>query len=72
MSARGYLGGLSGLLRRIADRLDYANTPRSTSFSFTFERGEGIRFRDDGKGCPIWYLGHDDYERAHREADKPT
>lgn len=64
-----YLSGFSGLLRRIADRIDHAGAPKGMSYSFTFECGEGIRFRDDGKGCRLWYLGDDDYERAHTEAD---
>jgi len=73
VSARTYLSGFSGLLRRIADRLDPASTPRRmSSHSFTFEEGEGIRFRSDGKGCPLWYLGEDDYSRAHVEADRPA
>jgi hypothetical protein len=71
VSGRTYLRGFPGLLRRIADRLDPAGAPRGMSgFSFTFERGEGIRFREDGRGCPLWYLGDDDYERAHAEADR--
>jgi hypothetical protein len=56
-------------LRRAADRIDPYGAPRYTSYSFTFERGEGIRFREDQKGCPLAYLGADDYERAHMEAD---
>lgn len=64
----GYLGGFSGLLRRIADRIDHQNAPRITNWSFTFEDGEGIRFREDGKGCPVAYFA-EDYERAHTEAD---
>lgn len=70
MSAKGYLAGLSGLLRRFADRLDPRNTPRAIcGHSFTFEHEVGIRFRTDGRGCPLWVLGEDDYERAHDEAD---
>lgn len=42
------------------------------SYSFTFEDHEGIRFRTDGRGCPLWYLGDADYDRAHDEADKPA
>lgn len=73
MSARSYLSGFSGLLRRAADRLDPAGCPRRmSSASFTFEEDEGIRFRDDGRGCPLWYLGEDDYRRAHDEADRPA
>lgn len=56
-------------LRRIADRIDPANTPRCTGYSFTIEPGEGIRWRDDGRGCPLWYLSEADYQRAHDEAD---
>lgn len=69
MSPKGYLRGFPGLLRRIADRLDPHNAPRAIGHRFTFEHKEGIRFRDDGKGCPLWYLGDDDFERAHSEAD---
>ncbi len=56
-------------MRRIADRLDHEGAPKIIHWSFTFEVGEGIRFRDDGKGCPLAYLGDADYERAHDEAD---
>jgi hypothetical protein len=66
-----YLSGFSGLLRRIADRIDPPGAPKGTGFSFTIERGEGIKFREDGRGCRIWYLGDEDYDRAHTEADKP-
>jgi len=38
--------------------------------SFTFESGRGIVVHSDGKrGCPLWYLGEADYERAHSEAE---
>jgi hypothetical protein len=50
---------LAWYLRCLADRIDPDGAHR-----------EGIRFRDDGKGCPLWYLGRDSYERAHAEADK--
>lgn len=59
-------------MRFAADRIDPVGAPRGTSYSFTFERGHGIRWRDDGKGCPIWYLGEADYRRAHIEADNPS
>ena len=61
---------LARWLRALADRVDPDGAPRHMSYSFTFEDREGIRFRDDGKGCPLWYLGRDSYERAHAEADK--
>lgn len=69
MSAKTYLSGFAGLLRRWADRLDPHNGPQGIGWSFTHEAGVGIKFRDDGKGCPLWYLGNDDYEQAHTEAD---
>ena len=56
-------------LRCIADRIDPDHAPRGLGYSFTFELREGIRFRQDGKGCPLWYLGEADYERAHLESD---
>lgn len=68
MSANGYLRGLPGLLRRVADRLDPSNAPRQTSCSFTFEPGRGLVFHEDGRGCPIYYVGQDDYARAHNPA----
>lgn len=66
-----YLRGFPGLLRRIADRLDDRGAPKAMGWSFTFEQGEGIRFRDDGRGCRLWYCGDAEYERAHTEADDP-
>ena len=32
----------------------------------------GIVFRDDGRGCPLAYLGDAAYSRAHDEADGPA
>ena len=70
---------MSGIKRRLADwmrdtadRIDHEGAPKLMGWSFTFERGEGIRFRGDGHGCPLAYLGDGDYERAHAEADKPA
>lgn len=60
---------LARLLRGIADRIDYGGAPRYTGWFFTFEQREGIRFRQDGRGCPVWYLGMQEYHRAHDEAD---
>ena len=57
---------LAEWLRRIADRIDYAGAPKAIGWSFTLEQGEGIRFTHDLRGCPLWYLGDVDYERAHR------
>ncbi|GAA0719433.1 hypothetical protein Drose_05755 [Dactylosporangium roseum] len=69
MSSGTYLSGFAGLLRRWADRISPETAPRGPVASFTFEHEEGIRFRDDGRGCPLWYLGDADYERAHTEAN---
>jgi hypothetical protein len=60
---------LATLLRRTADRIDHHGAPKIMHWSFTFELGEGIRFREDGKGCRLAFLGDDEYERAHSEAD---
>ncbi len=57
-------------LRCLADRIDYPHAPRVLSYSFTFERGEGIKFRDDSKGCPLGIIHYDQYDRAWNEADK--
>lgn len=59
-------------LRCLADRIDYNNSFACASpFTFTFEKGIGIVIREDGKGCPIWYL-RPQRELAHEEADNPT
>jgi hypothetical protein len=64
---------IAGRLRTWADRLDHAGAPKVLGWSFTFEEGEGIRFRQDGRGCRLAYLGgEDNYERAHDEADRPA
>jgi hypothetical protein len=60
---------LAAVLRRFADRIDHAGAPKFIHWSFTFETGLGIVFRDDGKGCPLAYLGDAGYVRAHDEAD---
>ena len=55
-------------LRYLADDIDRDGAVRMMgSTSFTFERGVGMVFRSDGRGCPIAYFG-DQYERAHDEA----
>lgn len=55
---------------------EIAEAPQAVGWSFTFEQGRpgrrgGVRWRDDGRGCPVWYLSNADYERAHTEADDP-
>jgi hypothetical protein len=67
---------LADRLRRWADRIDHAGAPKRLSawtftFTFTFEKHIGVVFRQDGRGCPLWYLGDADYDRAHDEADNP-
>ena len=66
------LSALAGLLRRIADRIDRHGAPKGTHLSFTFERGTGVVVRKDGRGCPLWYYGDDDYERAYDESEVPV
>jgi hypothetical protein len=55
-------------LRFAADRIDPRGAPKAMSVRFTFEDRAGIVFRDDNRGCLLWYYGDDDYERAHDEA----
>lgn len=71
MSARqGWRARLGWKLRCWADRVDEANCPkRLSTLSFTFEEGEGIRFREDRRGCPLAYMSEADYARARDEAD---
>lgn len=59
---------IANRLRTVADRIDQTSGPRRmTSVSgFTFEDGIGTVFRNDGRGCPVWYL-EQDYHRAHDE-----
>lgn len=62
---------IAARLRAFADRIDYEGAPKATHWRFTFELREGARFREDGRGCRVWYYGDGDYERAHSEADNP-
>jgi len=56
-------------MRTLADRLDHRGAPKCIGWTFTFEHKRGLVFREDGKGCPLWYYGDDNYQRAHTEAD---
>lgn len=57
-------------MRTWADRIDPHGAPRQMSqMTFTFEIHEGIVIRNDNRGCPLWYLGRESYERAFNEAD---
>ena len=56
-------------LRMWADRIDPASGPRLMGpYSFTFEDRKGIVFREDHRGCPLWYM-QEDHDRVHDEAD---
>lgn len=57
-------------LRYAADRLDDRGASKSLNWSFTHEGRDGVRFRQDGQGAPLWYI-EGDYDRAHCEADNP-
>jgi len=60
---------LGAFLRKWADRLDDAGAPKRTPYSFTFENSAtGVMLRHDRRGCPLYYVGEDDYARAHAEA----
>lgn len=65
-TARAWVGAL---LRTWADRIDYDGAVKRTGLSFTFEHRQGVRLRQDGRGCPVYYMGETDYQRAHDEAD---
>lgn len=48
---------LAGRFLKLAERLDPGYGFRWMSpYTFTYEIGEGIRWRDDGRGCPLWYV----------------
>lgn len=59
---------LAQWLRKTADRLHHPSAPKLMGWSFTFERGVGIVFNDQGRGCRLAYFGDDEYARAHDEA----
>ncbi len=71
MTRAGIKRRIAERLRIWADRLSPETAPRHTGMSFTFEPNAegGIRIHWDDQGCPLWYLGEDDYARAHDEAD---
>lgn len=71
---------LAWRLRCLADRIDHRGAPKHiSSLTFTFEAGVGVvvhargpaalRMHENGQlpGCSLWYLGDDDYERAHED-----
>jgi hypothetical protein len=60
---------LARWLRKYADRIDREGAPKALHWTFTFENRQGVKFREDGKGCRLWHYGDADYEKAHAEAD---
>jgi hypothetical protein len=56
-----------GWLITIADRIAPDEAFRCTGFHFTFERNEGFVVNGDGRGCPLWYQGAADHDRAFTE-----
>lgn len=66
----GWRARVGWRLRCWADLIDRAGAPKVMSgWSFTFEDYEGIRFREDGWGCRLAYIGDANYKRAHTESD---
>lgn len=60
-------------LRCWADRLDHRGAPKSLGWSFTFMPRQGVVFHADRTtGCPLWYLGDDDYLKANPPVDWET
>jgi len=45
--------------------MDWEGAPKRTSWSFTFEENLGVVFSQEGKGCPVWYYGNADFQRAY-------
>lgn len=43
--------------------------PCSVGWSFTFERGRGLVWNASSRGCPVYYLDGDAYQRAFTEAE---
>lgn len=58
-------------LRKWADRIDHHGAPKAIGYFFTFERGKGLVFNNERRGCRLWYYG-DDYEKAHTESRNPA
>lgn len=69
MAKRTVRGWIGWQLRKYADRIDWAGAPKLTHWTFTIEKHRGVVFREDGRGCRVAYLGNDEYEKCHTEAD---
>ena len=55
---------LACLLRRWADRMDQSGKPhRLPAHTFTIEP-DGIRFRTDGQGAQLHYVGEGEFAKA--------
>jgi hypothetical protein len=67
--SRPLRSGIGAFLRKWADRIDHHGAPKLTHWTFTFEKYRGLVFREDGRGCRVAYLGNEEYEKAHTEAD---
>lgn len=48
----------------LSARIDPEGTFRCTGMSFEFVENVGAEWNWDGHGCPLWYYGRADYERA--------
>lgn len=59
---------LAAWLRKWADRIDDSGAIKRAHVSFTFETEKGQVVREDGRGCPLYFI-QSEYERAHEEAD---
>lgn len=59
-------------LRYRADRIDPDGAPRAIGAHFNFVMGvgmvitqtDGVSISPPAPGCPLWYIGEDDYARA--------
>lgn len=59
-------------LRYLADRIDPKGAPRFVGYRFRIVQHVGIVFEDHGPGCPLWYLGEDDYALAFTTPGRPN
>ncbi len=52
-------------LRFLADRLDPRSAPGCTGLHFRYDVAANKYVLDaTRRGCPVWYMGEDDYQRA--------
>lgn len=49
----------------LADRLAPEDAFRKTCISFEFVTHKGIVTNTEGHGCPLWYQGRANFEKAH-------